>query len=1158
MYSKIILPFETASRSINIQFDIHNHARINSFVPTTSTCEAMKVYLRAALGETDDHSIALIGPYGKGKSFLALTLSEILSTSHIGKLSDLLNRIGQIDSELLVLIDKYRNLNLHLLPVIIEGNFEDLDQALYTSLHNALKRESVKLRLPETEFSSALELFERFEKNDAFSRSDIQTLLNAENMTAEDLKSSLNHFNENGLNLFKRILSKITYGSSLPFLLSGNPIQFYENVVHSLSQAGWDGLFVIFDEFSKAMEGTAAQIAQRLKTIQDLAELANRSSVHEQILFTCITHKSLNLYAAEKNEAVLSSFRAVEGRFKELKLNKDSQESLQLISLSLNRKPGYKRVADAFFQEETASLKMQAQSGIATYDQLAYAAANIYPYVPLAVFLLIQLSELAAQNERTMFTSLSDSAPASFSSFLKNNSEGLYTADLLYDYFEEQIEKVSPFSASLVRKCRSALSLYDDKLGQKILKVIVLLQTVEHDSSFQSSPFFIAALLHEDIEKVYDSLRALEEKELIRSDLFSGLISYPYSSSKEIKSAIALVKAKGFPYDAIEEELYTLSGERYFIPQQYNLRNRILRYFDSKQMELDSFLQFHPNYDDLRNADGLFINLYTDELSPDQKKSTYVALDVIAEKYPLICLRIIEFRWKQFRESLLDLHSAKVALKTIALSDLAFEELQQLIYEQTNLLRQHLYYAFEKSTIIYKKHEALVYETGSRKNTEKALSLLCTDIYSRTPVINNELIVRHQLSDSYSKATRFVTDGIIAGDLEQRIENVSATSPEKTVYRTFFHEKVLREELWPVIYDIEQSILEMVEETQSPSLSSVFAMLCSYPYGIREGVIPPLLAFALASIDRNPVLYFQSRQIELSYNNLLKALKNPNNYSIHLSKDASEEKEFLDQLLRFYGLPSTGSFYKKMDLVLNAIRTSRNRLPMIIREASPANNVLNLEKEYLVFNQKLSKYDVNSYEFLFGFLFNAFHHDAEAAIEFLSSLSDLEIRLDKYIKSLSSQIATVFGGAPTDSIRSAYDAWICAERIVPNSIILEGTANRLNGIMKKAQYDNVELLNQISKTLTGYFIKDWSTDNSTVIIKEINNYISSAESANNSSSSKPLKTHTASTSAHRTQFGQLLMNSIGSSLEEFGSSVTNTEKIEILETLIEQIQSGGF
>lgn len=1015
--------------------------------------------------------------------------------------------------------------------------------------------------MSETEFSSALNLLRAYERHGAFTRPDIQEILDSAQISIKDLRNHLIHFDKKGLTLFRKIISKITYGCDLPLLMNGSPVEFYENVVHDLSKMGWDGVFVIFDEFSKAMDGTAGEITARLKTIQDFAELANRSTPHQQILFTCITHKSMNLYASGKSEDVMTSFRTVEGRFIELKLNKNSQESLQLLALSLERKEGYDDAAGHFLRSEKENLLRQAEMGIADYEQLTYAAKNTYPFVPLSVFLLIQLSEVAAQNERTMFTVLSDSTPSSFASFLGSHSEGLYTADLLYDYFEEQIEKMSESSANLIRKCKASLSLELNELSKKIMKAVVLLSVVEPYSSFRPDLPLIADVLHEDKESVRAEVRSLEKAGLLRTDLFSGLISYPYSASNEIKSAIAQINAKGISQKEIKDELYELSGERYFIPQQYNLKYRILRYFDSIQLEFESFMHFYPAADKCLNADGLFINLYVNELSEAQKQKVYSHFAEITRDYPLQCLRIIELNWKLFRQKLVDLNAAKKALKQIELSDLAKDELQQIVYDQTVQLRNLLRQASNQAPILYLKNDVWKEETGSRKNVERALSILCENVYTRTPVINNELIVRHQLSAAYTKAVRFVTDGIIAGELEQDVEKVSPTSPERTVYRSFFEDHALRKELLPVIEEIQKNLLQVFEDKKVIQFSSLFSILRTYPYGIREGLIPPLIAWSLVSLDKNPVLYYQSQQIELSYNNLLKSLENPGNYTLKLTTNAAKEKEYLDELLRFYNLPVSGSFYKKMDAVLNSIRQVRNRLPMVIREASARNNMLDLDRTYLDLNLKLSRFDINSYEFLFDFLWKRFDENPSKVVEFLDNLPKLSQKLDLYIKELAGKVSEVFGGRSSDSIRSAYDSWIRQNNLNINSIVLEGNNSRLNAVMKKAHYDNTEVLRQISKTLTGYSIEDWSIDNSKIIIKEVGNYVASVESARNNMGSSS-KAHDSvpnqTEDIERTIFGQLLMNSLESSLEEFGSSVSNLEKMEILEILMGQIQNGGF
>lgn len=61
-----------------------------------------------------------------------------------------------------------------------------------------------------------------------------------------------------------------------------------------------------------------------------------------------------------------------------------------------------------------------------------------FPLAPLTVYTLVKISEKVGQNERTVFTFMSNDEPNTLARFVKNhteNSDTLVSADMIFDYF---------------------------------------------------------------------------------------------------------------------------------------------------------------------------------------------------------------------------------------------------------------------------------------------------------------------------------------------------------------------------------------------------------------------------------------------------------------------------------------------------------------------------------------------------------------------------------------------------------------------------------------------------------------------------------------------------------------------------------------------------
>jgi hypothetical protein len=76
-------------------------------------------------------------------------------------------------------------------------------------------------------------------------------------------------------------------------------------------------------------------------------------------------------------------------------------------------------------------------------NHLKSVISGCYPLHPVTTFILPRLSELIAQNERTLFTFLSSNHKNTLSEFLRNEQGNfpLLTPDKLYDYFEPLLKK---------------------------------------------------------------------------------------------------------------------------------------------------------------------------------------------------------------------------------------------------------------------------------------------------------------------------------------------------------------------------------------------------------------------------------------------------------------------------------------------------------------------------------------------------------------------------------------------------------------------------------------------------------------------------------------------------------------------------------------------
>ena len=67
--------------SINLEFDLNNIDKIESYIPTEQSVKVLGTLLRSYYyqNESDNRASVIVGPYGRGKSHLLLVLTALTS-----------------------------------------------------------------------------------------------------------------------------------------------------------------------------------------------------------------------------------------------------------------------------------------------------------------------------------------------------------------------------------------------------------------------------------------------------------------------------------------------------------------------------------------------------------------------------------------------------------------------------------------------------------------------------------------------------------------------------------------------------------------------------------------------------------------------------------------------------------------------------------------------------------------------------------------------------------------------------------------------------------------------------------------------------------------------------------------------------------------------
>lgn len=408
-------------KSINLTLDTGDMALVNRYIPTRSSVSILKQYLTNIVRGQGEHATILIGPYGKGKSHLLLVLLALLCKSK-DETAEIQKKIIEADTSTKLFFMELAEVGRPFLPVIVSSFQGDLNESFIFALQEALKKTGIRdLPLP-SEYSEAVRTMESWKESYPDTYQRFEKMLEERGCTASLFKERLKKQKEAALLEFKEFYPLLTSGSVFNPMVQKEALRVYEEVNRVLcAKYGYAGIYIIFDEFSKYIEGHETKnFAKDMKILQDMCELAD-SRKEEQMYLTFVAHKSIHEYVKSIDSEMIQAFRGVEGRLKEIRFVVSSQNNYELIEHALHKKEGFytpeiQERAEASYQLACFSHLFEKED----FNQIV--AKGCYPLTPVCAYALLNISEKIGQNERTVFTFLAGNEPGSLNHIMEGRN----------------------------------------------------------------------------------------------------------------------------------------------------------------------------------------------------------------------------------------------------------------------------------------------------------------------------------------------------------------------------------------------------------------------------------------------------------------------------------------------------------------------------------------------------------------------------------------------------------------------------------------------------------------------------------------------------------------------------------------------------------------
>jgi hypothetical protein len=514
----------TYTRSINLARDAGNLDLVRAYLPTSRAIQALTQIADSLNYTACERALALIGPYGSGKSAFALFLSALLSPELDEARQIAADILGAADSALAKRFSQALEGRRGFLRVQVNGTPDSLVRQLLSALAAAVEQAGLSETLA----------------------SDCRTAAKA--------------------------------GTSLDRVLA-----LFRRAQSDWANAGGSGVLVEIDELGKFLEYESFHPQHReihlLQLLAEHAYSAHRAPLHLVVML----HQAFEHYSHRLGKQLRVEWQKVQGRFAALAFLEPPEQSLRIVAAAFERQGGTlpDKVVDAL--EDWTSL-LAAEGALPPGLDEAQARKlfrRCYPLHPLTLLILPVLCQKAAQNERTLFSYLGSGEPFGVRGRLGRMSLGEWIEPWqLYDYF--MLNPAGGFSDPLAHhrwiEVATVLERFDgdqDSPAARLLKTIGLFNLIGAQRGLKASRGLLRALFGEATD---DLLTRLESVSAIHLRQFSQEYRVWQGSDFDLAGAVrqATTEYAALPLD---EMLNALAPLKPIVARRVTITTGSLRSF---------------------------------------------------------------------------------------------------------------------------------------------------------------------------------------------------------------------------------------------------------------------------------------------------------------------------------------------------------------------------------------------------------------------------------------------------------------------------------------------------------------------------------------------------------------------------------------------------
>lgn len=1175
-YTSLIVRNKQYKYSANVCFDLRNANRLSGFIPNETTTGILREYVGDIIkGTASTHSRILYGSYGTGKSHLLTVLGAILGHINTNKeaFKQFVKMIEKHDSELASDLRQFAKEKQAFLVVPIYTDYPDFSSCIAYSLKKELESNKIEVSFSGF-FDEALTLLKKWIKGKE-SKTRLETECEKLSITVADLKRGLEAYDSKYEKLFRKIYSEISYGAE--FNTTAGSLIGNLDKANAAITGKYKGIIFIFDEFGRYIEDNSDEI--RVKDIQDMAEYCDHSDYQNHLIL--VSHKQLSMYTDEMKKSVSDEWKKVEGRFKPTSINIKYDQCLSLIGNIIPKTERWTAFKKRF-ETQLNELYNQAWD----FKGFLMPAGNDeekegyledgYPLHPITLYALDRLSKKVAQNERTYFTFLAGDEDHSLEYQLQqyNTKEFHFVGlDAIYDYFEFNIRAFkTDESYDVYKKLQYAISKLDSDhrgLPVRILKAMAVIFIIGDSSVIISDRETLMHVVDASPEELSAAIDTLEQKKIVKFMRQYGYYDYFDSSIFDLDSMIE-EKLAGVSDEMIVTVLNDDFTNFIIYPHAYNERfhmNRVFLPVFARKEDLGKRAPFTtiPKY-----YDGLVIFV----LDNNGQKEDYEDIRVAPDR------AILHVNGRA--------HVIEQEVRRYVAIQYYYSKRNDLAKDDPTVIKELELYLNEQRAVIselirnwrnYKDKDIFTVSDGRIRNVSSEWELsslsseLMFEVYPQTIIVNNDILNKNTVSGAIRQARNKALNAIMSsGDM---YGECTPLSPESNIIRSVLSMNGIGEDVGIpeekmnhledgivsgeyVMREI-QKFIRKAEQGQY-ELSKIYEKLKQEPYGLRDGYIPVLLAYAMRDYQ-NVSLYFHGTEHDYTEEELVKALSESENYTIYICNWSAEQQHFIETLEEIFGDYLAGTkgtnrlkrLYSAMNSHYASVsKSARTTEKYVSNEAKRYRDILNVTHTD----------------------YNKFFFDTLTEIE---DAQHLEIR----IRSIKRELEDVPGKLKKKAEKALREALNADENAELVSVLKElyksewkeksskafdySTNSFLEYVSTLDSLSDQQIIEAIAKLLTGFEIDFWSdskVDDFAEILRTVVSKLDAYEPSDELGEGDVKMTIEYGNQApvisrfseeELSTNGQMMLNKMKSTIKNFGESLSYEEKLNVMSQIFKEI-----